>query len=763
MMVEKQPSADTLAVSKMVDEALESIKTTLPADVTLNGALFRQSEFIDASIGNVTEALRDGTIIVSLILILFLLNLRTTIITLTAIPLSLVITAIVFHFFGIGVNTMTLGGLAIAIGELVDDAIVDVENVFRRLRENRALPNPRPAIRVVYEASSEVRNSIVLATVIVVLVFLPLFALSGLEGRLFAPIGIAYVVSLLSSLLVSLTVTPVLCSFLLTKAKLHEEKDSALVRFLKRCDRSILERVLDHPIKVIVTCLLLVTATASLIPFMGRNFLPPFNEGSAMAEVNLKAGISLEASGDIAMTIEKELLKIPEVVSTGRRSGRAEEDDHAAGVNQTELDIALRPSLRTRAAVFADIRETIQKNLPPDGYMSLGQPISHRLDHLLSGVKAQVAIKLFGPDLRILRQQGAEIRNAIAEVPGIADLRLEGLTLFPQYKIYAIREDVAKYGIVPGDLIQDLETMLQGVPVTRIIEKDRFLEVYVRLDESGRGDIEAIKDLPAKVMPTGEVIPLREVADIYESSGPNVIERENLMRRISISFNTIGRDLEAVVQEALAKINAKVELPADYFIEVGGQYESQRKANRLVAILGVISILGVFFMLFANFKSAPIALQIMVNIPLALVGSVVAIFFTDRVMSVATLIAFITLCGIASRNGIMMISHYIHLMKHEGEVFSKHMVIRGSLERLVPVLMTALSACLALTPLLLAKDAPGKEILHPVAVVIVSGLLSSTFLDIFVTPAIFYRFGRKSAERLVKTESELEGRLDPLT
>ncbi len=425
-------------------------------------------------------------------------------------------------------------------------------------------------------------------------------------------------------------------------------------------------------------------------------------------------------------------------------------------MNHSEFEIALKKLKRSRAEVFSDIREKIKTVIPADGYAGVSQPITHRLDHVLSGVKAQVALKLFGSDLRILRQQAAEIKNAISDVPGIVDLQIEGQVLFPQYKIYAVREDLARHGLVPGEIIESLEAMLQGVPVTRIIEKDRYLDVFIRLDEESRKDIEAIKRLPAKTLPTGQVITLGEITDIFETSGPNIIERENLRRRIAISFNTVKRDLESIVSDVKGRILETVKFAPGYFVEFGGQYESQRQATRMVTLLGVLSILGIFLVLYANFKSFAVAFQIMVNIPLALVGSVIAIFLTDRTFSVATLIAFITLCGIASRNGIMMISHYIHLMKEEGESFTKEMVIRGSLERLVPVLMTAFSAILALIPLVIAKDEAGKEILHPVAVVIVGGLLSSTLLDIFLTPAIFYRFGRKSAERLVAKNPEAE-------
>ncbi|HMN69050.1 MAG TPA: efflux RND transporter permease subunit, partial [Bdellovibrionales bacterium] len=463
LMVQKQPQADTLKLTRAIDRMLESLKAAAPEGVSVRGDLFKQANFINAAIGNVFEALRDGSIMVAIVLLLFLLNARTTLITLTAIPISLLITAIVFQAFGIGVNTMTLGGLAIAIGELVDDAIVDVENVFRRLRENRLRPAPRAALRVVFEASSEIRNSIVFATVIVVLVFIPLFALPGFEGRLFIPIGVAYVVSLLASLLVSLTITPVLCSYLLTKGGKDQEHDGALVRWLKGWDRRLLMRTLDRPGTVIAGSAFLVALAVSLIPLMGRNFLPPFNEGSAMMEVLIKPGVSLEASSAVAGQIEAALMTVPEVKSIGRRTGRAEQDDHSAGVHQSEFEIALKESARSRAQVFADLREKARARLPEGGFISLSQPISHRLDHVLSGVKSQVAIKLYGPELRVLRQGAAEIRNAIQGTPGVVDLRMEGQTLFPQYKIYGMRPDLKKYGILPGDLMESLEAMLQGV------------------------------------------------------------------------------------------------------------------------------------------------------------------------------------------------------------------------------------------------------------------------------------------------------------
>lgn len=751
LMIQKQPHADTLQVTSNIDGLLESLKESISPDIDIKGDLFKQSYFIESAIGNVIEALRDGSLMVAIVLVLFLLNIRTTFVTLVAIPVSLLITAIVFSIFGIGVNTMTLAGLAVAIGELVDDAIVDVENVFRRLKENRASSAPRSVLQVTYDASREIRSSIVFATIIVVLVFIPLFAIPGFEGRLFVPIGIAYVVSLLASLLVALTLTPVLCSYLLTRGELH--KESSLVRILKSLDRRILEHTLNKPSVILIISTLLVIGAIALIPNMGRNFLPPFNEGSAMLEISANPGISLQASGDLAKKVESALLAIPEVESVGRRTGRADDDDHSAGVHVSEFEIALKSSNRARSEIFADIRKVTKESLPEGVYQSLSQPITHRLDHVLSGVKAQVAIKVFGSDLRILRQLAAEIRNALKDTTGVVDLRMEGQVLIPQYKIYAMRPDLKEYGIIPGDLIESLETMLQGVPVTRLIEKDRAMDVFLRLDQESRKDINAIRDLPVHVLPTGKVVSLNEITDIFETSGPNIIERENLQRRIVISFNAFERDLESIMKDLKGRLETSIKLPEGYYYHFDGQYESQQNAMRLVVVLGSVSILAVFFVLFAHFNSVVIALQIMVNIPLALIGSVLAIYLTDNTLSVATLIAFITLCGIASRNGIMMISHYLHLMKEEGESFSKEMIIRGSLERLVPVLMTAFSAILALSPLLFAYDQPGKEILHTVAVVIVSGLLSSTLLDIFVTPAIFYRFGRKNAERYLQKKT----------
>jgi CzcA family heavy metal efflux pump len=748
MTIQKQPGASTIELTRKIDAMLIDLQKALPAGAKLEGDLFKQSRFIEASIYNVEEALRDGAIMVAIVLFLFLLNVRTTAITLFTIPLSLLMTAIIFKLMGLSINTMTLGGLAIAIGALVDDAIVDVENVFRRLRENHASPKPKNSLRVIYEASTEVRNSIVFATIIVVLVFIPLFALGGIEGRLFAPLGIAYIISLTASLLVSLTITPVLCSYLLPKAKAtHQHDDGPLVRFLKSLDRKILARTIKHPFLVLGACAVPLLGALALLPLMGSNFLPAFNEGTATIGVAAPPGIALATSDELGTKIEEAMLSIPEVKSTIRRTGRAEMDEHAEGVHWSEIDVDFKDTGRPRSVVLQELREKVEKT--GDVYVNIGQPISHRLDHLLSGVRAQIAVKVFGPELPELRRLGAQVESLLKTIPGIVDLQLEPLVLIPQLKIAMNREETSRTALRPGALAEDLEMALNGVTVGSFLEKQRIYDIFMRLDDSSRRSPEAIQSILVKTLPTGQLVRVADVAEVYKGTGPNMVNREDMQRRIVVSANSHGRDLGGLIAEIRSKIAEKVKFPTGYFVAYGGQFESQQQASRLLVFLGALSLLGIFLVLYIHFRSVALTLQIMLNVPLALIGSVVAIYLTERVLSVATLIAFITLCGIATRNGIMMISHYIHLMQEEGEKFSEAMVVRGSLERLVPVLMTAFSAALALVPLLLSKGEPGKEILYPVAVVIVGGLFSSTLLDIIVTPAVFYRFGRKSAERLI--------------
>lgn len=748
LSVQKQPGANTILLTEKINQAISDLRPNLSSKIEINPNLFKQADFIEHSIKNVKEALRDGIILVFIVLFIFLLNFRTTAITMTAIPLSFMLTAIIFKYFGLSVNTMTLGGFAIAIGELVDDAIVDVENVFRRLRENQQLEKPKNIFRVIYEASSEVRNSIVIATIIVCLVFIPLFALDGIEGKLFAPLGISYVISLLASMVVSLTVTPALCSYLLKDTKILEHKDNRFVSYLKNVDKKLLNYSFKHYKTVIAFTVLLFIGSLALALNMGKDFLPKFNEGTATITVVAAPGISLPESNIIGKKAEQLILQTPEVLSVSRRTGRAELDEHAEGVHYSEIDVDFKTEGRKRNLVLEEIRKNL--NTIPGVFINLGQPISHRLDHLLSGVRAQIAIKVFGTDLNKMRQIASEINNSLEGTKGLVDLQVEQLVLVPQVKIQLLRDEALRKGIVIGDLADLLEKALQGEVVGSILEQQKNIEIAMKFDDVSRSNLELIKKTPIKIMPDGSKVLLEEIADIYESNGPNMINRENTERRLVISANTAGRDIESIITEIKMKINKNVTLPNGYYINYGGQFESQQKANQLIFVLSLLSIAGIFIVLYMHFKSSFIALQIMLNIPMAFIGGIIGIYLTGKVISIASLVAFVTLCGIASRNGIMMISHYLHLMKFENEHFTKEMVIRGSLERLVPVLMTALTAILGLIPLVLAKHDAGKEILHPVAVVITGGLISSTLLDIFVTPTIFYHFGKSSAELSIK-------------
>jgi len=749
LSVQKQPGTSTVELTRAVEAALAELRGGLPSDVELT-VLFRQASFIEAAIANVTEALRDGAILVALVLFLFLLNFRTTLITLTAIPLSFVTAAIVFRVAGLEINTMTLGGLAVAVGELVDDAIVDVENVFRRLRENRARALPAPALRVVLDASREVRGSIVYATVLVILVFVPLFMLGGLEGRLFVPLGVAYIVSILASLVVSLTVTPALCSLLLPRMRAVARGDGLLVRGLKRAQRWLLAHTLRRPRTVAVAAALLVLGAAAAVPFLGAEFLPPFNEGTLTINLLAPPGTSLTESNRIGTAAEEILLGIPEVASVGRRTGRAELDEHAEGAHYSEIDVDLVESDRTKAEIEGDVRARL--GVLPGVVVNIGQPISHRLDHLLSGVRAQVAVKIFGPDLDALRAKAAEVEHAMAAVAGVVDLATEKLVLVPQVRIRVERDAALRYGLNPGELARWAEAAIGGRKVGEVLEGDRTFAIVLRLADEARADPAALEKTLVDT-PAGARVPLSAVARVEIENGPNAIARENAMRRIVVSCNVAGRDLAGAVAAIRAAVGA-VPLGPGYFVEYGGQFESQARATRLIALLSAASLLGMLLVLYAHFRSIGIALQILLNVPLALVGAVAAVALSGGVFSVATLIGFVTLCGISARNGIMMISHYIHLLKEEGETWGEALIVRGSLERLVPVLMTALTAGLALVPLALSAGEPGKEILQPVAVVILGGLASSTLLDLWVTPAVFSLYGRRAAERLAARTSD---------
>lgn len=761
LTVEKQPGASTVTLTDDIERALAELQPSLPSDVRLNAKVFQQKNFIQNSLTNVEIALRDGFILVVIVLFLFLLNFRTTVITLTAIPLSLVITALIFKWFDISINTLTLGGLAIAIGELVDDAIVDVENVFRRLKENRSLsPDPSPngegrknPLLVVYEASSEVRNSIVYATIIVVLVFLPLFQLQGIEGRIFAPLGIAYITSILASLVVSLTVTPALCSYLLPNSKLNEGKESGLVTWLKKQDLKLLNFGLGNSKIVIAAAAALVIGAASLVPTFGTEFLPPFNEGSFTINLYAPAGTSLEESNKIGTVAEQLILRVPDVRYTARRTGRAELDEHVEPVSNSEIDVELREDARPRSEVVADIRKQLG-NLAGVS-VSIGQPISHRLDHLLSGVRAQVAIKVFGEDLTELRGLAGEIKEVAESVPGAVDVQVERQVLVPQLTIRLDRAALQRYGMQTGEVARDLEVLYGGKVVSQILDGQKTFDLVLRAVPEDRENLENIRKTQIHT-PEGVLIPLESIAHIEYEKGINSVSHENGQRRLVVSANVQGRDLGSTVADIQKAVGEKVTMPQGYFLEYGGQFEAQKDASRLIGILSIFALLGIFLVLYAHFRSWRIVVQVMLNIPLALVGSVAAVWLTGGTFSVATLVGFITLTGIASRNGIMMISHYLHLMEHEGEQFDKQMIVRGSLERLVPVLMTALVAALALIPLTLDPQAAGKEILYPVATVILGGLLSSTLLDMIVTPTVFWAWGKKAVEEYFKGKKHSE-------
>ncbi|MBT9520944.1 MAG: efflux RND transporter permease subunit [Dechloromonas sp.] len=747
LSVQKQPTADSVELTRAVEQAMAEMSKSLPQGVDTPQFLFKQANFIEASVSNVEEALRDGAIMVAVILFLFLANFRTTFISLTAIPVSLLVTALVFSYFGLSINTMTLGGLAIAIGELVDDAVVDVENVLRRLRENRTLPNPRSALEVIAAASKEVRSGVVYATLIVVLVFIPLFALPGIEGRLFTPLGVAYIVSILASMVVAMTITPVLCYYLLPKMKHIDHGDSALVKKLKAWDERLLNWSFDRARALLIGAVAVVVIALASIPFFAKSFLPPFNEGTLTVNVVLNPGSSLVESNQIGTQAENILLAVPEVTEVGRRTGRAELDEHAEGVHYSEIEVDLKASERDREAIIADIRQRLAI-LP--AVVNVGQPISHRLDHLLSGVRAQIALKIFGDDLDTLRGLAGDIKERLAKIPGITDLQIEKQVLIPQYKIHLDYDAAARYGVASGELLQRLEQLLAGERIGQVIEGNRRFDLTLRLPEEARGE-RGLENLLIETS-TGRV-PLSLLARIEDGEGPNQIGRENTRRRIVVSANTDGSDMSRIIADIRAEIDKKP-MPEGYFPLLEGQFQAQEQAAKLIALLAVVSLTMIYLVLYSRYRSAVLTTIIMGNVPLALVGSVVALWISGQPLSVAALVGFITLTGIATRNGILKISHYINLCAFEGEVFGRKMIVRGSLERLTPVLMTALVAAFALTPLMLSADAPGKEILHPVAVVIFGGLISSTLLDTLLTPVMFWLFGEKPLQRLLAEKAQ---------
>ena len=747
LSVQKQPAADSVQLTREVERALDELRRGLPPGVEAPQFLFKQANFIENSVANVEEALRDGAILVAVILFLFLLNVRTTLISLAAIPLSLLMTALVFRYFGLSINTMTLGGLAIAIGELVDDAVVGVENVLRRLKINRAQPSPRPVAEVIAAATLEVRSAIVYATLIIVLVFVPLFVLPGIEGRLFTPLGVAYIVSILASMIVSVTVTPVLAYYLLPRMKKLHAGDSPLVNGLKRWDARLLHWSFGRSRVLLAVALVAVVAAAASVPYFPRSFLPPFNEGTLTVNVLLDPGTSLAESNRIGEAAEKLIAQVPEVTLVGRRTGRAELDEHAEGVHYSELDVDLDPSARSREAIIGELRARLAR-LPAAS--NVGQPISHRLDHLLSGVRAQIALKIYGDDLDTLRGLAEDHRARLSRIAGVTDLQIEKQVLIPQIKIRVDYEQAARHGVAPGALLRSLEQMIEGERITQIVEGNRRFDLVVRLPESGRG-LQALRKLLIET-PSGHV-PLSRLATIEDSEGPNQVSRENSRRRIVLSANTDGRDMSQVIADIRAELAARA-MPEGYFIALEGQFQAQEDAARLIALLALVSLTMIFLVLYSRYRSAVLTAIIMGNIPLALVGSVVALWISGQPLSVAALVGFITLTGIATRNGILKISHYVNLCAFEGETFGDRMIVRGSLERLTPVLMTALVAAFALVPLLVSADAPGKEVLHPVAVVIFGGLVSSTLLDSLLTPVMFRLWGEKPLGRLLAQKEQ---------
>ncbi len=749
LTINKQPGADTRKVTDEVLRAIEELRPSLPAGVRME-ATYSQKSFIDRAIKNVEEALRDGVILVVVILFLFLMNLRTTFITVTAIPLSIFMTAIIFAVFGLSINTMTLGGIAVAMGELVDDAIVDVENIFRRLKENRIAEHPANPLLVVFRASAEVRRSIVFSTLIVILVFLPLFALSGMEGKLFAPLGVAYIVSILSSLIVSLTVTPVLSYWLLgsNRAKGHEA-DGLVLRGLKWLGQRIIRFSLSMPYLNLSVALLMVAIAAVFLSKLERDFLPPFNEGTIQLNVVLPPGTSLSASNEICRTVENALKAIEDVQRFVRRTGRAEFDEHAEGVNMSEFLIELDPnSPRSREQQLDEIRAAME-NIP--GIVTaVEQPIAHLISHMLSGVKAQVGIKVYGDDLDLLRQKAEAMKSRIQNVAGVTDLLIEPQVIIPQLRIELNRSALTQYGLNVSDVNDYVQTAMNGANVSEILDGMRTFDLVVRMKDEYREDIAGLRRL-AIHLPGGGTVPLGSIANIYESGGPNTVNRENVRRRVVIQCNVKDRGVVDVVRDIQKSIEPVVaKLPPGYYTTFEGQFQSQKSASQVIAVLFVIALLGVFLVLFTLFRSVNLAFQVMAALPMSFIGSVVALVWTGQTVTIAAMVGFISLAGIASRNGVLLLQHYLHLVEFEGESFSKEMIVRAGLERMAPVLMTALTAGIALIPLVLAAGESGKEVLYPVATVILGGVVSSTMLDFFVHPALFWRFGIRSAEKAIQ-------------
>ena len=740
--VQKQPGANTIEVTERLDRALDTLQKELPAGTTIDRRIFRQADFIEIAVDNVIRALRDGGLLVVVVVLLFLANIRASAITLTAMPLALAAAVLALRAFGASINTMTLGGMAIAIGALVDDAIIDVENVVRRLRENHARPAAEQlsASVVVRDATLEIRSSIVFATVIIVLVFLPVFGLTGIEGRLLSPLAFAYIVALLASLAVAIIVTPALCyAFLPNAPSIQRGHDGWLARVLKRHFARMLPPVLDHPVPMVSIAVVLLALSGFALTRAGTAFLPDFHEGSLTVQANTLPGTSLGKSNEIGTRVERILMSQPEVVATARRTGRAEYDEHVQGVEAAEIDVGLRETDRPRDELLAALRREFSSL--PGTNVTIGQPISHRIDHMLSGTRANIAVKVFGEDLSTLRRLGERVREAMASVRGVADLSLEQQTEVPFVRFVLNRSMVARYGLRPSDVAEALETSLAGATVGRIFDRGTAFDLVVKLDPITGADFDRVSDLPIDT-PTGAVVPIRVLADVRREQGPNMILRENVQRRIVISCNVAGRDLGSVVRDIQATVAQSVTMPTGYRVEYGGQFESEQSASQRLMGLGLLVVAGLFMLLVLAFGRSRDALLVMVNLPLALIGGVVGVFLAGGVLNLASMIGFITLFGIATRNGIMLVSHIQQLMTAEGVTDFRAAVERGAQERLIPILMTAMAAGLALIPLALSGGRSGSEIQTPMAIVILCGLTTSTLLNMLVVPTLYLRYGR---------------------
>lgn len=745
MTVMKQPNVNTLELTNQIDTAITDLKKTLPADLNINTKIFRQADFINASVSNIQKTLIEGSIFVVIILFLFLMNWRATAISLVAIPISLLTAVLTLKWLGFSINTMSLGGMAIAIGDLVDDAIIDVENVFKRLKENAAKPlaERQNKLTVIYDASVEIRTSVINATFIIIVAFLPLFFLSGMEGRLLAPLGIAFIVALFASLVVAITVTPVLCSYLLTKDEmlLRQHRESWLVQRLNGWYERSLEKAMKFK-KLILGGALVLFVLASILFFtLGRSFLPEFNEGSLVVSVTSLPGISLQESNAIGARVEKTLLTVPEVRTTTRRTGRAELDEHAQGVNASEIDAPFILDERNREEFMAEVREKMAGIT--EANITIGQPIGHRIDHMLSGTRANIAIKIFGTDLNTLFNISNQVKSAIEGTNGLVDLSVEQQIEIPQVQIKADRAMLSKYGITIGEFTEFVDIAFAGEKVSEVYEGAQRFDLLLRFDDANRGNIENIRN---SLIDThdGQKIPLSYVAEIVSATGPNTINRENVQRKTVVSANVTERDQKSVVDEIKVKIGESVKLPQGYRIEYGGQFEAEAEASQTLIVASLLALLIIFFLLFHEFKDLKISSIILLNLPLALIGGVLSIWLTSGVLSIPAIIGFITLFGIATRNGILLVSHYKTL--HAEGLNQYDTVIKGSKDRLSPILMTALTAGLALIPLAMGGTLPGNEIQSPMAKVILGGLLSSTLLNLFVVPIVYYMTVRNTKE-----------------